>query len=123
MLNYLTVSTDLVEVFTDDSNQNIFGHTISCVCKRYRKGFVVFCGNSIFPTICLSLSYVPIGAILDLNPISDQSILIDCLHYVVASKYHYFWFWIFQIIPAGDPDPFFSDPSIKRFILFIKNRR
>lgn len=43
--------------------------------------------------------------------------------YVVASKYHYFWFWIFQIIPAGDPDPFFSDPSIKRFIFFIKNRR
>ena len=42
-----------------------------------------------------------IGAILDLNQISDQSILIDCLHYVVASKYHYFWFWIFQIIPVG----------------------
>ena len=46
---------------------------------------------------------IPIGAILDLNPISDQSRLIDCLHYVVASKYHYFWFWIFQIIPTGDP--------------------
>ncbi|KAK0571855.1 hypothetical protein LWI29_022677 [Acer saccharum] len=53
------------------------------------------------------ISYVPIGAILDLNPISDQSILIYCLHYVVASKYHYFWFWIFQIIPAGDPNPLF----------------
>ncbi|TYI92707.1 hypothetical protein E1A91_D02G089200v1 [Gossypium mustelinum] len=69
------------------------------------------------------ISYVPIGAILDLNKISDQSILIDYLHYVVTSKYHYFWFWIFQIIPVGDPDPFFSDPSIKRFIFFIKNRR
>ena len=69
------------------------------------------------------ISYVPIGAILDLNQISDQSILIDCLHYVVASKYHYFWFWIFQIIPARGPDPFFYEPSIKRFILFIKKRR
>ncbi|TYH82898.1 hypothetical protein ES332_D02G093700v1 [Gossypium tomentosum] len=69
------------------------------------------------------ISYVPIGAILDLNKISDQSILIDYLHYVVTSKYHYFWFWIFQIILAGDLDPFFSDPSIKRFIFFIKNRR
>ncbi|KAG4157601.1 hypothetical protein ERO13_D02G072750v2 [Gossypium hirsutum] len=69
------------------------------------------------------ISYVPIGAILDLNKISDQSILIDYLHYVVTSKYHYFWFWIFQIIPVGDLDPFFSDPSIKRFIFFIKNRR
>ncbi|KAB2040448.1 hypothetical protein ES319_D02G084100v1 [Gossypium barbadense] len=88
--------------------------------------------NSIFEVVIESIpfnesiqyiSYVPIGAILDLNKISDQSILIDYLHYVVTSKYHYFWFWIFQIIPVGDLDPFFSDPSIKRFIFFIKNRR
>ena len=36
--------------------------------------------------------YVPIGVILDLNQILDQSILIDCLRYVVASKYHSFLF-------------------------------
>ena len=29
----------------------------------------------------------------------------------------------FQIIPARGLDPFFYDPSIKRFILFIKKRR
>jgi hypothetical protein len=29
----------------------------------------------------------------------------------------------FKIIPAGDSNPFSSDPSIRRFILFIKNRR
>jgi len=60
------------------------------------------------------------GAILDLNQISDQSILIDCLHYVVASKYNYFRFWIFHIISARGLDPFFYDHSIKRFIPFIK---
>ncbi|KAG4170925.1 hypothetical protein ERO13_A12G178610v2 [Gossypium hirsutum] len=85
--------------------------------------FEVVIGSILFNESIQYISYVPIGAILDLNQISDQSILIDCLHYVVASKYHYFWFWIFQIIPAGDPDPFFSDLSIKRFISFIKNRR
>ena len=68
--------------------------------------------NSIFEVAIESIqyiSYVTMGAILDLNQISDQSILIDCLHYVVASKYNYFRFWIFQIIPARGLDPFKSE--------------
>jgi len=40
------------------------------------------------------------GTILDLNQILDQSILIDCLHYVAPNKYNYFRFWIFHIISA-----------------------
>ena len=35
------------------------------------------------------ISYVPIDAILDMNQITNQSILIDHLHYIVANKYHY----------------------------------
>ncbi|TYG50121.1 hypothetical protein ES288_D10G149900v1 [Gossypium darwinii] len=78
--------------------------------------FEVAIGSNLFNESIQYISDVPIGAILDLNYISDQFILIDCLYYVVASKYHYFLFWIFQTIPAGDLDPFFSNPSIKRFI-------
>ena len=62
------------------------------------------------------------GVILILNQISDQSILIDCPHYVVASNYHYFWYWIFQMIHVEGPNPLFSNPLTKGFILFINGR-
>lgn len=61
----------------------------------------------IFKESIRCISYLPIGSTLDLNEISDHFILIDCLNYVVASKYPYFKFWIFQIIPIVDLKRFF----------------
>lgn len=39
--------------------------------------------------------------------------MVDCLRYVISGKYYYILFWIFQIIPTGDPDPNFWSPILR----------